>query len=312
MPTIARLTPRRALGWLFVAAAVALGGYALAAEWQAVRADLGRLHPLAYLASLAAVVVALAASMLVWRSLLAALGSPLPVGPAARIVFLANLGKYLPGSVWPVIAQMELGHTYQVPRRRSAAAFVLYSLLTLGSGAFAALVTLPWVAAGASYEYRWVFLLGLLLLAGLHPRVLNPALGLLFRFTRRPAPECPLTLRGVGAAFGWALLTWLAYGVHAWVLAAGLGAPYGQAFLLCVGGFALAWCAGFLAVVAPAGAGVRDWALVALLLPVLDHPAALVVALLSRLLMSVGDLVVAGLALWAGARRRRPTPVRAG
>jgi hypothetical protein len=36
----------------------------------------------------------------------------------ARILFLGQLGKYLPGSVWPVLAQMELGKTYRVPRHR--------------------------------------------------------------------------------------------------------------------------------------------------------------------------------------------------
>ena len=36
-------------------------------------------------------------------------GSPLPLAVARRVFLLAQLGKYLPGSVWPVLAQTELG-----------------------------------------------------------------------------------------------------------------------------------------------------------------------------------------------------------
>ena len=71
--------------------------------------------------------------------------------------------------------------------------------------------------------------------------------------------------------------------------------------LLATGGYALAWTVGFLFVIAPAGAGVRELALVAALAPVVDRPAALAVALLSRVLMTLGDLV-----LGAGGAAVRP------
>jgi uncharacterized membrane protein YbhN (UPF0104 family) len=63
------------------------------------------------------------------------------------------------------------------------------------------------------------------------------------------------------------------------------------------GGFALAWSVGFLAVFVPAGVGVREAALVAALAPVLDRGDALVVALISRVLMTLGDLAWAGVAV---------------
>jgi uncharacterized membrane protein YbhN (UPF0104 family) len=71
------------------------------------------------------------------------------------------------------------------------------------------------------------------------------------------------------------------------------------------GGFAVAWCAGFLLVVAPAGAGVREAALVLVLGGTLARPQAWVVALVSRLLFVVGDLGWGGVALLAGRRPRR-------
>jgi glycosyltransferase 2 family protein len=90
-----------------------------------------------------------------------------------------------------------------------------------------------------------------------------------------------------------------------------LGVPAQRALPLAVGAFAIAWCAGPIVMIAPAGAGVRELALVALLAPVLDPAAALVVALVSRLFLTIADLVLAGTsALIAGSLRAERISVR--
>jgi uncharacterized membrane protein YbhN (UPF0104 family) len=122
------------------------------------------------------------------------------------------------------------------------------------------------------------------------------------RVVRRPPPE-PVSGRAVGTAFGWAVASWLLYGLQIWLLAARLGAPDGRGALLALGGFAFAWSAGFLVVFAPAGAGVREVVLVATLGTVVGVGNATAIALVSRGLMTVGDLLTAGLAAWSGRRR---------
>ncbi|MGJ0223704.1 hypothetical protein ACQUZK_09915, partial [Streptococcus pyogenes] len=82
----------------------------------------------------------------------------------------------------------------------------------------------------------------------------------------------------------WALVMWVAFGAHAWVLAAGLVDDGPRLALTVAGAFALAWVVGFLVVLAPAGAGPREVALVLLTASVLDAPDALVLALVSRAL----------------------------
>jgi glycosyltransferase 2 family protein len=288
----------------FVAVAVGLGAYAVARQWSTVRTSLVDIGPLAILGAFVAVLVAMFAAMQVWRVLLTALGSPLPMRAAAKVVFVGQLGKYLPGSIWPVLAQMELGTVYAVPRRRSATASVLTMLVSLLGGLLTALVTLPFVTGTMSY--RWAFLAAPVLLAALHPRVLNPILSAVLRLARRPALEQPLTGRAVALSLGWSLASWVLYGLQIWLFAARLGAPDGRAALLAVGGFAFAWSVGFLVIFAPAGAGVRDVLLVALLGPVVGTGGATAIAVVSRILMTVGDLATAGVAAWSG-RRRPPT-----
>ena len=88
--------------------------------------------------------------MLAWRALLADLGSPLPLPAAIRVMFVGQLGKYVPGAVWAVAAQVELARDYDVPRRRSATASLVGMATTLVVGLVAAGVTLPLTSATRS------------------------------------------------------------------------------------------------------------------------------------------------------------------
>lgn len=306
-----RVAGSRVVRLAFVAVAAAFGVVALATQWDGIRHALTCLPPALVVAALLLAMAALLTSMLMWRLLLAGLGSSLPVRVAARVLFVSQLGKHLPGSVWPMLAQMELGRDHGVPRRRSATVFVLMMLFSLATGLLLAAGTLPFAAGAEIRGFRWAFLLIPLLLALAHPRVLNPLIGRLLRLVRRPELERPLSGRTSALAALAGLAQWVLYGVHAWLLAVGLGADPGAALPLAFGGFALAWCVGFLVVVTPAGLGVRELVLVAAFSPVLDTTDALVVAVASRVLLTVSDLLLAGAGATSmrGVRRTVDEPV---
>jgi uncharacterized membrane protein YbhN (UPF0104 family) len=303
------------VGFLLLAAG--LGTFAVVDRWDQVRDSLGRLDAAPLAVSLVAAIGGSVVSMLVWRSLLIDLGSHLPVRSVAWVFFVGQLGKYIPGAIWPMVAQMELGRTLGLPRRRSAAAFMLTMLVVFASALFVASAALPLLGAESAW-YRWLLVLAPIIAGLLHPQVANRLLSLLFRALRREPLERPLTGRGVLRAFGWSLAAWALFGIHLGVLVMDLGVPAQQALPLAVGAFAIAWCAGPIVMIAPAGAGVRELALVALLAPVLDPAAALVVALVSRLFLTIADLALAGMsALIAGplsvegiSVRRRATSMR--
>lgn len=295
-------TAVRAARTVFFAVALGLCVYAIVVEWRGLGDALRQLNAPSIAGALGCVLLALGASMLEWRTVLGDLGSPLPKGPAARIFFLSQLGKYVPGSVWVAVGQMELAKARGVPRHRSAAAYIVVAILTVVSALVLAGVLLPFVAGGGLTEYWWLFLVAPIGLVVLMPPLLNTLLERVLRVTRASSHDVELTFGGVGRAWGWGLLGWFGFGGQIWLLATSLGAPAGEAFVVAVGGFALAWAAGFLAVFAPAGAGAREAALVLTLSPVLSTADAIVVALVSRLLMTVADLGTAGAAVLIGRR----------
>ena len=116
---------------------------------------------------------------------------------------------------------------------------------------------------------------------------------------------------GMARALGWTTLGWLCYGAHAWFLISVFAGKGGHVFALSLGAYALAWSVGFLIIVFPGGIGPREIALVAVLAPVMSSASALVVALASRVVMTIGDLVWAGTGLVIGRVRRPGRPAAA-
>ena len=136
--------------------------------------------------------------------------------------------------------------------------------------------------------------------------MLNRLIALALRVARRPPLPAPLSSGGILLVAGWSIAAWLLYGVQVFVLARQLGAEGGWLLLVqCTGAFAVTFASGPLLLVVPAGAGVREAALLLLLGPTITAPRAAVIAVVSRLLFIVGDLAWGGAAVLA-ARRRTP------
>lgn len=270
------------------------------------------LDELAWPAVLAALLLALLAQLAAlasYRAITADLGSPLPVRPAGRVYFVSQLGKYLPGSVWGMVALVSLAARERVPRRTSVAAGVINLVVSVATAAGLAAVLLPFGAMDAVRHFWYLTLLLPVLLAGLHPRVVVGVLDLALRKVGRVPVPSRMSYAGTVRAAGWQTGCWLLYGLHAAVLAVGIGAAATPGTVaVAVGGFALAYGIGPLFVLTPAGAGVRETALVLLLGGVLGgSAAALALALVSRLLLVVTEFGQGG--VWVLlARPGRPAP----
>jgi glycosyltransferase 2 family protein len=299
--------------------AVGLAVYGLVSQWTQVHAALGRLDGWDVAGATVCAIAGLGCMMLAWRALLADLGSPLPLPAAIRVMFVGQLGKYVPGAVWAVAAQVELARDYAVPRRRSATASLVSMAVTLVVGLVAAGVTLPLVSAHAVRHYWWVLAITPLAAACLYPPVIKFGLDRVLRVLGRAPLEGSVSRGGMVRALGWTTLGWLWYGAHAWFLISVFAKEGGEGrwaggnmFALSLGGYALAWAVGFLIVFFPGGIGPREVALIAVLAPVMSSGSALVVALASRVVMTVGDLAWAGAGLAIGrsssGRRRASRP----
>ncbi|BCB77305.1 lysylphosphatidylglycerol synthase domain-containing protein [Phytohabitans flavus] len=159
---------------------------AIARNWRELVEALGELSPWAVVAASPFSLAAMIISLFTWRSLMADFGAPLRRGDAARIFYLSQLGKYIPGSIWSMISQAELARDLHVPRRTTLTVGVLTIVIAQGIGLPLAIVTLPFAAPNAAERYWWIALVAPLFLAVLHPKLLTWLLNKVLRLVRRP------------------------------------------------------------------------------------------------------------------------------
>ena len=275
-------------------------GYGLHAEWPQVASALARIRWYSISLSIAAAIAGSVCMMLAWRAVLADLGSPLSAPVAGRINFIAQLGKYVPGAVWAFAAQVELGHDYQVPRRRSFASVVVSLAVTVSAGLGLALVTLPAASPHIARHYWWALAPLPLVIAALCPPVLGALLDRLLAVLHRAPLERRPSLLGLAKAVAWNLAGWLMLGLQVWSLLPGIAGLHGRTLLLCIGGYALAFSAGLLLVILPGGIGARDLILIAALATLLPYSSASAIAIMTRVGTTISDLALGAVGIALG------------
>jgi glycosyltransferase 2 family protein len=216
-----------------------------------------------------------------------------PARTASAAWLRAAIAKYVPGGIWQTIGIVDRLRARGVPTGRAASVVVVDSAASIVAALAVGLAALPALIASGVGGATWWLLLAVPALALLHPRVFAFAIELLRRVTGRGAtavaPSWPLVIR----ILAWQAAGWIAAGLSlALVLqAVGVLAPVAIA----VSASSLSWVAGLLMIVAPAGLGVREAALVGILASSVSTDAALAAALLSRLMfvaLDVGGVLV--------------------
>jgi glycosyltransferase 2 family protein len=295
---------KRRSRWLEMAVLAVVAGFfvlTLLSRWREVTATKWRLEPGFF--ALASVVLAASYALVatLWAVALRRLAGT-PVATGTRIWFLSNLARYVPGNVWSFVGAVELARRAGVARRTTLAVMATTQALSVG---VALLVGLPVLLAERARLGRPALIGGVALLALAAAAVAFR--GRLVGLARRRWPEldprelvpAPATaaLLVAGYAAYWAV-TGLAFAA----LVRSLAPLPADAVPLVVAAFAAAYAAGFLALVTPAGLGVREGVLVVALAPLLPAGPALVVALVSRAWMMLVELAAAGTATLVARR----------
>ena len=268
---------------------------ALARTWEDVMAAGWRVEAgtLALACISLALSYALAAGL--WGAALARAGGPGAVR-GARIWFLANLARYVPGNVWSFVGAVELARRDGVPRHATLALMALTQGLAVGT---ALLIGLPVLLVEHAR-------LGSVAATGAGVALLVIAVGALAAkplgaLLRRRYPGVhlrdlvPSPAMAAGLALGYAVY-WVVTGLAFAAFTRSLHPVAAADVPLLVAAYAAAYAAGFLALLSPAGLGVREATLVVALNPVLPPGPALVVAIGSRAWMMALELLGAGAA----------------
>lgn len=223
----------------------------------------------------------------VWTRMLVTRGHHAPPRSAMAWYFAGQLGKYVPGGIWPIVGRAELAVRGGVPRPDAYAATGLSMVTTYLAAALAICV-----GSLASWTYPLVGILGLAgfllgFLAFSNSVLRRRVLGILNRVSPRataltePRRLLVLTLTHLPA--------WLLMSLSTTVTASAFGADIGIAHMLFI--TSVSWLAGFVVVGVPGGIGVRESVFTALAGTALTPGVAVSLALASRVVFIAVDLV---------------------
>ncbi|MFB8386185.1 lysylphosphatidylglycerol synthase domain-containing protein [Microbacterium sp. NPDC055910] len=293
--------------WVLIVLVVAAASFQLWLNWNVVVETVTDMQWPRVILSFLAAMAGVGFATLSWIVLVDDLGKPIGFGRGAQIFLVGQLGKYLPGSVWAYVLQIELGHKAGLARARTFAATVFNLAVILVAALLAGALAVPELVA-SNPELSWLPWLYLLLPVGLvmlHPKILTSLANFGFRILRRPRPDHPIRLRVVATSLGFALLTYLCYGAHLWLLADTWQGLTFAPLLLCIGTMAIAMVVGLVAFLLPSGFGAREFVIIAALSPIVGIGPATAYAAVSRLMFIVVDLLSAGTAAGIAVVARR-------
>lgn len=241
-----------------------------------------------------------------WLLILRRAGAAAPWRRGMSWFFVGQLGKYVPGGIWPIVGQAELAHRGATPRSAAYVSTAMSMVATFFGAAAVAAFTglisptegrlLPSVIAGAIVVAFAVLVIPAARSAidRLAQRVAKRELGL-------PDP------RWFGLLVARHVPVWLSFsGMNIFAVAA-LGSDLDASFVVtlifvtCV-----SWMAGFVVVGVPGGIGVREAIFISMTTATLGAGVAVSVAVLSRVVSIGVDLV--GAAVSVAVARSDPAP----
>ena len=227
-----------------------------------------------------------------------------------RAYLETNLRKFLPGGIWHLTSRVQLLRGGEAPLAVPASAGLALAAVLLDP-LLAAVAALALVAAGG--WQNGLALLGVLPLALLWPRWLNPLLGRLERRKASELAELGLEIEAAAAPsirgypwpplLGQLLFVLLRFGGFACCVQA-FDLSYSLSWGGWLAGFALAWTAGLVVPGAPGGLGVFEAALLLRLGFAIPEAPLLAIAISYRLVVTLADLLAALTARLDGPRQK--------
>jgi hypothetical protein len=244
-----------------------------------------------------------------WRQVLARLGAPVGFGPATRVWFASNLGKYIPGKIWTVTAMVVMIGKSGVPAAAAGASVVVTTIATATTGFAVVMFTSMKVVreiTGGTIGVE-IATIGMALSLAAAPILARQWNRLAVKLGREQlsveVPYSAVVVALVGSG-----ISWWTYGFAFKLL---VHAIFGEApgpTSTYVAAYSASYLVGLLTLFAPGGIGAREMALT-LIMPALGLATAaqsVIITVTSRVWLTVLELVPSVIAATRTVARKPP------
>lgn len=241
-----------------------------------------------------------------WQRLIRGFGHKVSLTKSFRIFYLSDLGRYIPGKIWPLLGILYLTKKEGIPPEQATASFVLVQMFAIPASLFVFVVALQLepgllvdqvAVLGATSTYLltavWIALSATLVLWP--QRLLKLGNAVLRRFSR-PEVQFELDKKVALRLFVGYAVGWFCYGIAFYLFVRSVMPEAGLSLVAAAGIFNAAYQIGYLTLFAPGGLGPREMVMGFMLTPFLG-PIALLLPILARLWAILIEVTAALIAL---------------
>jgi hypothetical protein len=305
-------TTRRVLQWVAVVAVLVFVGMQMSVHWVEIRALPGTITIDWALMGVSGLAVLASYAVLIWtwQRMVNAWGERLGFAEAARIWFISNLGRYLPGKIWQIGAMGLMAQQAGVSATAAVGSSLVIAIINILAGSAVAFAFGARDLGAPSWALPAVVIAVVLTAATpwLLPVATRAAAKLLKREIKTPElPASSVWIAAVGCAIAWVL-----YGVafHFMQIAL-LGKETGDV-VRSTAVFTASYIVGFLALPAPGGIGVREEAMFRLLgsFDIALGAQAWLIVIASRIWLTVIEVLPGLILLLVRREPTKPIPTQ--
>jgi uncharacterized membrane protein YbhN (UPF0104 family) len=221
-----------------------------------------------------------------------------------RVMYLAQLGRYIPGKIWQVVGMVGLAKQIGIPASVSLASFALAQIYYLP----AAFILVPILLGDpgkleslkflGDIFYIFAAILAVIFLAiFLIPRGIGRLLNFALRLLKKEEVSYNPSFVNRLAIFAIYLISWILMGISFKLFIIAVSPETEITYTFAAGTYIASYVIGYLSIIAPGGLGVREAIMAAIMRAVMPFPSATLIAFASRFFITIVEAAISLLAL---------------
>ncbi len=230
-----------------------------------------------------------------WWLTLIGLGQSVEIAASLRVHLLSNLAKYIPGYAWQLVRKASLSHEMDLPPGVIGPGMLLelFQVAFTGLGIVVALIPdnllNRWIGSQSILQI-FPFLRAFLLLTMTIFLISLPFILRKHLVWRLHSQVKPFALWGATLTI---LTGWFLFGIAFWLIGIAIQQMSLSRLPLFTFALATSFLVGFAIIIVPGSIGVRESIMVLILGPIIGGPVAVLIATLSRLIITLSEVVCA-------------------
>lgn len=235
---------------------------------------------------------------LLFKQVFIHLGAHLSLRKTFKILYISNLGRYIPGKVWQFVGMYYLLERENIGRVKATSGIMWSNLFTNLSGVLVGAFIISLSKFDVSIlSVSVLVLLFVCVFIVVQPKVIDHIVNYVLEKLNKDQIKVSLPMSSIVSFVLSYALVWLCLGAAFFMLTKSIADIDIHFLPVFIGFFAASYVIGYLSIVTPGGLGVREGVMTYMLSYYIPLPIATVIAVAARLWLTIGELACVAIAL---------------